>query len=91
MGYKRNLQVHTVLREKCKELIIDNSQLEEYKKKLLNDLNKGLGKKTHPTSIVKCFITYVQDLPDGTGKFVVFVSVLQIKNSNKRSMYLTKR
>jgi hexokinase len=74
IGVENDTEYHisNELREKCKELIIDNSQLEEYKKKLLNDLNKGLGKKTHPTSIVKCFITYVQDLPDGTedGKFL---------------------
>ncbi|XP_063926103.1 hexokinase type 2-like isoform X4 [Zophobas morio] len=60
------------IRERCKELVLDNSQLEKYKENLLNDIKKGLGKKTHPSSIVKCFITYVQDLPDGTevGKFL---------------------
>lgn len=56
------------LREKCKELVIDNNQLKEYCSKLLKELQKGLGKKTHPTSVVKCFVTYVQDLPDGSGK-----------------------
>jgi len=28
----------------------------------------GLGKDTNPSSIVKCYVTYVQDLPNGTGK-----------------------
>lgn len=35
----------------------------------LNDqLHKGLAKETHPTATTKCFPTYVQDLPQGTGK-----------------------
>ncbi|XP_044257846.1 hexokinase type 2-like isoform X3 [Tribolium madens] len=65
-------EISNEIREKCQELVLNNAQLEEYKKKLLNDLKKGLAKATHPTSIVKCFITYVQDLPDGseTGKFL---------------------
>lgn len=34
---------------------------------LLDNINKGLKKDTHPSAIVKCFPSYVQDLPDGTG------------------------
>lgn len=36
-------------------------------KRLHNDLTKGLGKDTHEKSIVKCWITYIQDLPNGKG------------------------
>jgi len=31
-------------------------------------IRNGLGKDTNPSSIVKCYVTYVQDLPNGTGK-----------------------
>jgi len=38
----------------------------------MNDMDgairQGLGKDTNPSSIVKCYVTYVQDLPNGTGK-----------------------
>ncbi|XP_050302605.1 hexokinase type 2-like [Anthonomus grandis grandis] len=36
------------------------------------NIERGLKKDTHPDSIVKCFITYVQDLPNGseTGKYL---------------------
>uniref|UniRef100_A0A1B0C9I6 Phosphotransferase n=2 Tax=Lutzomyia longipalpis TaxID=7200 RepID=A0A1B0C9I6_LUTLO len=41
-------------------------------KNLLVELNKGLKKKTHAEADIKCFVTYVQDLPNGkeTGKFL---------------------
>jgi len=31
-------------------------------------IRNGLGKDTNQSSIVKCYVTYVQDLPNGTGK-----------------------
>jgi len=31
-------------------------------------IRNGLGKETNPSSVIKCYITYVQDLPNGTGK-----------------------
>jgi len=49
-------------------LVLSNEQLFA----LMNDMDKairnGLGKETNPSSVVKCYITYVQDLPNGTGK-----------------------
>lgn len=36
--------------------------------KLDDEMNKGLSKATHDDAVVKCFPTYVQDLPDGSGK-----------------------
>lgn len=44
-----------------------DKQLREIMKRLHNDLVKGLGKDTHEKSIVKCWITYIQDLPNGKG------------------------
>lgn len=34
---------------------------------LEREMQKGLTKETHKDAIVKCFTTYVQDLPNGTG------------------------
>ncbi|XP_017780518.1 PREDICTED: hexokinase type 2 isoform X3 [Nicrophorus vespilloides] len=73
MGLKwpENLALYKI-QDRCKELILGDDQLKEVMKRLTDDINKGLGKKTHADAIVKCFVTYVQDLPNGTekGKFL---------------------
>ncbi|RZC34887.1 hexokinase type 2, partial [Asbolus verrucosus] len=60
------------IRDRCKDLVLDISKLKEISRRFLNDIHKGLKKETHPSAIVKCFVTYVQDLPNGseTGKFL---------------------
>ncbi|XP_076257524.1 hexokinase A isoform X3 [Rhynchophorus ferrugineus] len=72
MGYKRNVQAHPMVRERCQDLILDNDTLKKIGDIFLDNINRGLKKATHEKSIVKCFPTYVQDLPDGTetGKFL---------------------
>ncbi|XP_019760187.1 hexokinase type 2 isoform X5 [Dendroctonus ponderosae] len=72
MGYRRDIQAHPLIREKCRELIYDNDTLRKIGAIFLDNIKRGLGKATHADSIVKCFPTYVQDLPDGTetGKFL---------------------
>lgn len=54
------------------ELRINNDHLKTYKKVFTENIERGLAKDTHPDSIVKCFPTYVQNLPDGTetGKYL---------------------
>lgn len=54
------------------ELRINNDHLMTYKKVFTENIERGLGKATNPNSIVKCFPTYVQKLPDGTesGKYL---------------------
>ncbi|KAJ2951161.1 hypothetical protein O0L34_g5553 [Tuta absoluta] len=61
-----------LIREECEILQMTDKQLREIMKRLHNDLVKGLGKETHVKSIVKCWITYIQDLPNGKerGKFL---------------------
>lgn len=49
-----------------------DKQLREIMKRLYNDLNKGLGKDTHAKAIVKCWITYIQDLPNGKGRYLIY-------------------
>lgn len=52
-----------------KDFLVTNEQLKEYERRLIIDLKKGLNKQTHNTSIVKCFVTYIQDLPTGLGNY----------------------
>ncbi|KAF7287537.1 hypothetical protein GWI33_005902 [Rhynchophorus ferrugineus] len=58
--------------EAMKETWLDNAKLQTLMTSFRENIERGLKKDTHPTSIVKCFPTYVQDLPDGTekGKFL---------------------
>ncbi|XP_049785326.1 hexokinase type 2 isoform X6 [Schistocerca cancellata] len=60
------------IREQCKELMLSDHQIHQIMDRLLEDIKLGLGKETHAKAIVKCFVTYVQDLPNGKeqGKFL---------------------
>nr|CAD7201281.1 unnamed protein product [Timema douglasi] len=58
------------IREECQELVLSDGQVLEIMKRLLTELNRGLGKATHDTADVKCFTTFVQDLPNGTVLYV---------------------
>lgn len=55
------------VRDACQELILTNEDLLQVKEQLLVDLKKGLGKDSNEDAVVKCFPTYVQDLPNGQG------------------------
>ncbi|CAH0552933.1 unnamed protein product [Brassicogethes aeneus] len=73
MGYRRNILNPSIkVKEKLAELVLDNDKLKKYIEIFTDNINRGLKKSTNPTSIVKCFPTYVQDLPNGTeeGKFL---------------------
>lgn len=72
MGYKRHVQATPLIREKCRELILDNEKIKKLVEVFEDNVNRGLKKETHAEAVVKCFPTYVQDLPNGTetGKFL---------------------
>ncbi|KAL0270360.1 UNVERIFIED_CONTAM: hypothetical protein PYX00_007795 [Menopon gallinae] len=72
MGITEEVTASNEVREKCKEFVLTNEQLKKVKKQLMFEIVRGLRLSTHPTSIVKCFPTYVQDLPNGRekGKFL---------------------
>ncbi len=55
------------IREACQDMVLSEEQLKEIMDKLLRNINEGLSKDGHESSAVKCFITYVQDLPSGKG------------------------
>lgn len=58
------------VKKKCQPLILNNDQLLRVKEILLENIQRGLKKDTHSDSIVKCFPTYVQDLPNGKGNSI---------------------
>lgn len=58
----------------------------------LNDqLHKGLAKETHPTATTKCFPTYVQDLPQGTGKRTRKIHIIDIESIVERNDWVETR
>ncbi|XP_073955563.1 hexokinase A isoform X3 [Choristoneura fumiferana] len=77
------------IREECEILQLSEKQLREIMVRLHRDIEKGLGKDTHPSSIVKCWITYIQDLPNGKerGKFLA----LDLGGTNFRVLIINLR
>lgn len=65
-------QPSPTVKEECEAFQIGNVQLTAMMKQMDKDITKGLGKKSNLLAVVKCFITYVQDMPDGTerGQFL---------------------
>ncbi|XP_049295125.1 hexokinase type 2 isoform X2 [Anopheles funestus] len=93
------MQVDRVLKEirdQCKELILTDKQIEEIMRRVIKEINRGLSKETHAEADVKCFITYVQDLPNGKekGKFLALdlggtnfrVLLIHLKDENDFEM-----
>ncbi|XP_063709783.1 hexokinase type 2 isoform X3 [Culicoides brevitarsis] len=66
------LNVPEEIKQKCEELILTDEKMKKLMEKFLHEIERGLSKKTHPEADIKCFVTYVQDLPNGTerGKFL---------------------
>ncbi|KAI5747635.1 hypothetical protein M8J77_016819 [Diaphorina citri] len=62
----------SAIRDRCKRLVLSDHLLQEVMSRLNADIDKGLHKDTHATATVKCFPTFIQDLPQGTetGKFL---------------------
>ena len=55
------------IRDACKDLILTDEQLRLVMERLRHEIDRGLCKETHEEAIVRCYTTYVQDLPNGTG------------------------
>lgn len=49
-------------------LRLNRDQLLEVKKRMEEEMNRGLAKKTHATATVKMLPTFVRSTPDGTGQ-----------------------
>ncbi|EDW29882.1 GL15877 [Drosophila persimilis] len=61
-----------MVHELCQQLLLTDEQVQELCYRILHEIRRGLAKDTHPKANVKCFVTYVQDLPNGDerGKFL---------------------
>uniref|UniRef100_A0A034VXP5 Phosphotransferase n=1 Tax=Bactrocera dorsalis TaxID=27457 RepID=A0A034VXP5_BACDO len=61
-----------MVHELCQQLILTDEQIKELNYRILHEIKRGLSKETHPKADVKCWVTYVQDLPNGNerGKFL---------------------
>ncbi|XP_076295829.1 hexokinase A isoform X2 [Lasioglossum baleicum] len=79
--------IDPAIKDICKNLILSDDQLRMVMERLDAEINKGLSKETHKNSTVKCFTTYVQDLPDGTekGNFLA----LDLGGTNFRVLLIT--
>ncbi|KAH8358921.1 hypothetical protein KR093_003250 [Drosophila rubida] len=73
--------------EICQKFDISEEQMREIVHRLTKEINMGLAKDTHPRAVVKCFITYVQDLPTGKerGKYLA----LDLGGTNFRVLLVT--
>ncbi|XP_076631471.1 hexokinase A isoform X1 [Colletes latitarsis] len=81
------LTITDEIKDICKDLVLSDDQLRLVMEKLNGEINKGLSKQTHESAIVKCFTTYVQDLPNGTesGNFLA----LDLGGTNFRVLLIT--
>lgn len=61
-----------MVHELCQQLILTDEQINELNYRILHEVKKGLAKDTHHKANVRCYVTYVQDLPNGNerGKFL---------------------
>lgn len=76
---KVSAQVHEMIDS---QLVLSNDVLREVMVKFEREVKKGLKKEFHDTAEIKCFVTYVQDLPNGREKGkvkIVFFKFFQIK------------
>merc|ERR1719394_2398160 len=56
----------------CSNFYISDEQLQHIEKRMIMEINWGLGKDTNPSSNIKSYITYVSQLPTGreAGEFL---------------------
>ena len=53
------------LKDMCKGFTMSDEQLQHIEKRMIMEINWGLGKDTNTTSNIKSYITYVSQLPTG--------------------------
>lgn len=80
------------LKDFMQKFILSESQLQEVYKRFTNEISRGLSAATHDAADIKCFVTYVQDLPTGkeVGKYLALdlggtnfrVLLIQLKGRN---------
>lgn len=55
-----------VVRKECEPFVLSDARLAALMTDLDRDIRTGLSEDGHPRSSVKCYVTYVQDMPNGT-------------------------
>ena len=53
------------IEDSCRDLVINNDHISLMERKMRSAIERGLGRETHDASTVKCFPTYVRQLPNG--------------------------
>ncbi|XP_068153349.1 hexokinase type 2 [Drosophila tropicalis] len=58
--------------ELCKRFMLGEDQMIEVIDRMTKEINMGLARDTHARSVIKCYVSHVQDLPTGQerGKFL---------------------
>ncbi|KAG4068563.1 hypothetical protein HA402_004904 [Bradysia odoriphaga] len=102
--YIKNLQIdkskflepNPIILERCQELIIDDKATVKLMDLVLHEVNRGLSKKENKDADIKCYVTYIQDLPNGKerGKFLALdlggtnfrVLIIHLKGENEFEM-----
>ncbi|KAH8385918.1 hypothetical protein KR200_006318 [Drosophila serrata] len=64
--------IHPEIEAAVKSFFLEEEKLAQVVERMTKELKMGLAKETHPRAAIKCFVTYVQDLPTGKerGKFL---------------------
>ncbi|XP_017018685.1 hexokinase type 2 [Drosophila kikkawai] len=80
---------HPDLQLALKDFLIEEEKLTQVVYRMTKEMKMGLSKETHARAAVKCFVTYVQDLPTGKerGKFLA----LDLGGSNFRVLLVIIR
>lgn len=65
--FKVPIILYFQIQERCQELIIDDKATQKLMDLVLHEVNRGLSKKENKDADIKCYVTYIQDLPNGKG------------------------
>lgn len=66
------------IKDACKDLVLSDEQLRMLMTSLTHEIKRGLSKETHEEAIVRCYTTYVQDLPNGTGNKLLNLIIFNV-------------
>ncbi|KAH8278790.1 hypothetical protein KR018_009479 [Drosophila ironensis] len=80
-------QVPAEVEEAIKGFLLSTERMVEVVERMTKEMKMGLGRDTHPRAVIKCFVSYVQDLPSGKerGKYLA----LDLGGSNFRILLVT--
>ncbi|KAH8246970.1 hypothetical protein KR032_005596 [Drosophila birchii] len=79
--------IHPEVESAVKDFLLEDEKLVQVVERMTKELKMGLAKDTHPRAAIKCFVTYIQDLPTGKeqGRFLA----LDLGGSNFRVLLVT--